>query len=68
MTERDRCGNAFGNKMDAEAHPEDPPTSLEIAVASARNIPDFVEIKLFRAVDSQGMVRWVRERQLDTDR
>ena len=50
------AGNEFGNKMEAESHPEDPPTSLEMARVSVRNIPDFVEIKIFRAVDRGGMV------------
>ena len=50
------AGNDFGNKMQAESNPEDPPTSLELARASVENIPDFVEIRLFRAVDGSGTV------------
>jgi len=44
--------NAFENVFAVESHPEDPPTPLEVTVATIRNLPEFVVIRQFTARSS----------------
>ena len=48
--------NDFGNLMGAESRPEDPPTPVELALASARNIPDFAAVRMFVGRDPEGTI------------
>ena len=57
MTDQEiAAGNEFGNKMAAESNPEDPPTPLDVAIAETRTLPDFLVVRLFRAVAPSGEV------------
>ena len=48
--------NDFGNIMGAESNPDDPPTPLDVAQAAMRNIPEFVVVHRFLALDPDGTI------------
>jgi mycothiol synthase len=48
--------NDYSNLIGAESRPEDPPTPIEVARASLRNIPDFAAVRLFQAVGPDGSI------------
>lgn len=48
--------NVFENVMDAESHPEDPPTPLHVTEADARNHPDFIAVRELWARDQDGSI------------
>lgn len=63
--------NAFENVMDAEAHPEDPPTPLEITRATATNHPDVLVIREFWAREADGAIAamaWAWWKQVEENR
>jgi GNAT superfamily N-acetyltransferase len=46
--------NEFNNRIAAEIRPDDPPTPVEQAIASVRNLPTFVDVAMFSARDRAG--------------
>jgi mycothiol synthase len=48
--------NTFENVLDGEAHPEDPPTPLELTRVNATTIPDFVTHSNFWARERDGTI------------
>lgn len=48
--------NAFENVLEAEAHPDDPPTPLELTRAQVRNVPDVIRVRAFWAREADGSI------------
>ncbi len=48
--------NDFVNAVRAESNPEDPPRPHDVAIASYRNLPDFMEFRAFTARDNDGQL------------
>ncbi|MGH8545210.1 MAG: GNAT family N-acetyltransferase [Gammaproteobacteria bacterium] len=48
--------NVFDNVLRAESHPSDPPTPVELTAAGLRNIPDFANVRMFLARDTDGSI------------
>lgn len=51
-----RALNAFDNILEQEAHPDDPPTPVEVTQAEVRSIPDFVAFREFWGRDADGSI------------
>src|SRR5438445_6380545 len=46
--------NDFVNAVRAESNPEDPPRPLDVAIATYRNLPDFLDLRIFTVRTPEG--------------
>src|SRR5438045_2104229 len=46
--------NDFLNAVRAESNPEDPPRPLDVAIATYRNLPDFLDLRIFTVRTPEG--------------